>query len=543
MRHALLLGVATSVPMSVMGGKPASTTTSDCSFDESSTIFWMRRNAVLRGGGVMIPTPAEENRDEKTSHDVTVEEKGPSFDAALVEHREALPSSMEGSLNNQAPYNIGIGSTPANEQPSLRLRPRVVCLNIMVAGLSGLGKTTACASLLESWQGSSAPLKRRSSSMPGGLTKHVDPSRLFERYDSQENTLLRVRIIDTPGFGNRIRYADAVRPIARYIAQCRKRQYREETSPRFLSDDNSEEDHLVHLCLYFLSPGRILEMDLHFLKHVQKQVVIVPIIAKADTLTDEEVAAYRATVVHIFQHNGIVPYNFDEPLSQLEKTNHVVTSRQKLYSRGRRAGEPLAIVSRDGFYPWGKVRALDSNHSDLGLVRDLLLSGHTENFVELSREKYDVFRAQTIRRRNVGDGIKHVALGLLAVRAFGVRLLRWDSGSAPRATAGAAIETVQGMGKRLKNLVGLVLAGPSDAIDGDNTTARQTVEKGSANNDQEPRIEQEVASSGVEHRDKRDGRRRANPLLGVFGLVNDRECRTSEKPANPLLGIYGVLDG
>merc|ERR1712238_63864 len=39
--------------------------------------------------------------------------------------------------------------------PQLHLRPRVITLNIMVAGLSGLGKTTTCRSLLNTWSSSS----------------------------------------------------------------------------------------------------------------------------------------------------------------------------------------------------------------------------------------------------------------------------------------------------------------------------------------------------------------------------------------------------
>ena len=43
-------------------------------------------------------------------------------------------------------------STPQQQlPPSLSLRPRVISLNVMVAGLSGLGKTTTCEALLQSW--------------------------------------------------------------------------------------------------------------------------------------------------------------------------------------------------------------------------------------------------------------------------------------------------------------------------------------------------------------------------------------------------------
>lgn len=352
-----------------------------------------------------------------------------------------------------------IVSEEQQEHPSLRLRPRVVSLNVMVAGLSGLGKTTACAHLLESWKQQSdfensstmasatAIFKRTLSSKSQSVvtktksTKDVDPSRQFERYDEKENTILRVRIIDTPGFGNRVDHRDSVRPIARYIAKCRSRQYKKEISPKYHPNRENVEacDDLVHVCLYFLTPGRFLEMDSHFLKQIQKEVCIVPIIAKADTLTEEEVAAYRAEVVQAFAEEGIVPYNFDTQESG---------KRPVPYHRGRRSGEPLAIVSRDGVYPWGEVRSVDPAHSDLMLVRDLLLSGHTETFVELARAKYGEYRAGRIRKRRRADILKYAALGILVARACGVPM--------PGRIAVAMDGIKENMSRALARLLGLV---------------------------------------------------------------------------------------
>jgi len=181
-------------------------------------------------------------------------------------------------------------------------------------------------------------------------------------------------------------------------------------------------------------------MDSHFLKQVQEEVCIVPIIAKADTLTEDEVAAYRAEVVQAFAREGIVPYNFDTPQQR--------GKRPVPYHRGRRAGEPLAIVSRDGVYPWGKVRSIDPAHSDLMLVRDLLLSGHTETFVELARAKYGAYRATRIRKRRMGDVLKYTALGLLAARACGVPM--------PGKVAVAVDGIKESMTKVLVRLLGLV---------------------------------------------------------------------------------------
>lgn len=328
-------------------------------------------------------------------------------------------------------------NSAASPTPSLSLRPRVVSLNIMVAGLSGLGKTTTCEALLESWiQQQGITLKSDSESSTRNkktkfplVTKVVDPSRQFERMDANTNTILRVRIIDTPGFGNRVDHRDAVKPIARYMNHCRRNQFRAETSSKLPERDTVEAcDDLVHVCLYFLCPGRFLEMDAYFLRRIQKEVCIIPVIAKSDTLTNEELTYYRSELTKAFAREEIEPYNFDSKkagVSVAENTNSTEPYKGGMLppeSRGRRAGEALAIISRDGKYPWGEIRSANPAHSDLILVRDLLLSQHTQTFVEMARNKYGDYRRRRIQRRKIGDALKIIALGLLTARALGIQI-------------------------------------------------------------------------------------------------------------------------
>jgi len=355
--------------------------------------------------------------------------------------------------------------------PQLRLRPRVITLNIMVAGLSGLGKTTTCRSLLDTWSSSSnndvnseedkvlqggseggeedvidydgkgrtlmgrwisnigkekqqfdekeqlQPKSFVSTTSLSSSTTSYSPSttiieelQRFEHYDSKANTLLRVRIIDTPGFGNCVDHRGSVKPIANYVAKCRENRYHFEMFGRKggkkgkrrgksikekHEDDDDTNDKLVHVCLYFLSPGRFLTIDAHFLKIMQRQdLCIVPIIAKADTMTNDEIALYRNELKDVFRKEGIQVYDFDTAIGGAGET--LLTSSSSLsimrFQRGRRRGETLAIVSRNGYYPWGISRAYDSNHSDLNLIRRLLLSEHTERFVDIAEDRYALYR-------------------------------------------------------------------------------------------------------------------------------------------------------
>lgn len=357
---------------------------------------------------------------------------------------------------------------------SVNLKPRVVNFNIMVAGLSGLGKTTFCKALLDSWMDSAdepAESTSKKKTKGGGInaqTLTVEESPPLEWYDESANTLLRVRVIDTPGFGNKVDHKNSVQVITKYIQRCRNDQMQQEMSIQpSASLGSKQEEKLVHVCLYFLSPGRFLEIDRHFLKNVQHEIPIVPIIAKADTLTDDEISEYRALLKTTFEQERIKVYDFDlietneldskrsaaemstpsifrrgkrrkemvtpegkDPRrsdSKLIRSVLQKTTLQNRNYRGRRKGEALAIIARDGIYPWGESHSQDPHHSDLRLIRDLLLSEHTERFLEQSQMQYQQYRTQYITRGKFVGGLRQSALlGLIALQLASVlKLENW----------------------------------------------------------------------------------------------------------------------
>lgn len=294
----------------------------------------------------------------------------------------------------------------------MKLKPRVVSFNIMVAGLSGLGKTTTCNMLFDAWQSPAAKGKTRSLPKLLQATPQVDVTRRIERYDLRTNTLLRVRVVDTPGFGNNIDHKHAVRPIMDYIRKCRDEQFRSDMAARQADDGEGDRSRLVHVCVYFISPHRFLEIDRHFLRHVQRELAIVPVIAKSDTLTGDELAEYRALLRDEFQANGIAVYGFGE--------SDAKDVGARAFARGRERGDVLGIVARDGRYPWGDSEFRRRAHSDFALLQELLLSEHTEPLLEHAAARYATYRARRVRRGRAADAAKTLAVIMLAARALGV---------------------------------------------------------------------------------------------------------------------------
>ena len=71
-------------------------------------------------------------------------------------------------------------------------------------------------------------------------------------------------------------------------------------------------DTRVHCCLYFIPPygHGLRQIDLEFLKRLQYKVNLIPVIAKADTLTKEEVQRLKNNINKEIEENDIEIYQF-----------------------------------------------------------------------------------------------------------------------------------------------------------------------------------------------------------------------------------------
>lgn len=65
--------------------------------------------------------------------------------------------------------------------------------------------------------------------------------------------------------------------------------------------------HGITVCLYFLPPHRVKEVDWFMMEGISSLVAVVPVIAKADTHTAPEMEAYRKEILQVrrvtYSHN------------------------------------------------------------------------------------------------------------------------------------------------------------------------------------------------------------------------------------------------
>jgi septin 7 len=105
---------------------------------------------------------------------------------------------------------------------------------------------------------------------------------------------LRLTVVDTPGYGDFVNNEDAWQPILSNI---------EQRFDSYLEQENRVNrsklvDNRIHALIYFIEPtGHSLkQVDVEFMRRLHTKVNLIPVIAKADTMTDEEIAAFKQRV-------------------------------------------------------------------------------------------------------------------------------------------------------------------------------------------------------------------------------------------------------
>lgn len=157
-------------------------------------------------------------------------------------------------------------------------------------GESGLGKSTLVNTLFNT---SLYPPKERKGPSLDIIPKTVAIQSISA--DIEENGVrLRLTVVDTPGFGDFVNNDDSWRPIVENI---------EQRFDAYLDAENKVNrmnvvDNRVHACVYFIQPtGHALKpLDVEVMRRLHTKVNLIPVIAKSDTLTDDEIAAFKQRV-------------------------------------------------------------------------------------------------------------------------------------------------------------------------------------------------------------------------------------------------------
>uniref|UniRef100_A0A2K5PXP9 Septin 12 n=1 Tax=Cebus imitator TaxID=2715852 RepID=A0A2K5PXP9_CEBIM len=218
--------------------------------------------------------------------------------------------------------------------------------NIMVVGQSGLGKSTMVNTLFKSkvWK-----------SNPPGLgvpTPQTLQLHSVTHVIEEKGVKLKLTVTDTPGFGDQINNDKCLRPL-----------------------------------------------DIEFLQRLCQTVNVVPVIARADSLTMEEREAFRRRIQQNLRTHCIDIYPqkcFDEDIND------------KILNSKLRDRIPFAVVGADREHlvngrcvlgrktKWGIIEVENMAHCEFPLLRDLLIRSHLQDLKDITHnvhyENYRVIR-------------------------------------------------------------------------------------------------------------------------------------------------------
>ncbi|KAL6103494.1 septin12 [Pungitius sinensis] len=271
--------------------------------------------------------------------------------------------------------------------------------NIMVVGQSGLGKSTLVNTLFKS-------KVSRKSCTPNYEEKISKTVKLLSvsHVIEEKGVKMKLTVIDTPGFGDQINNENCWDPIVKHINEQYEKYLREEIN---INRKRRIPDSRVHCCIYFLpaTGHRLRPIDVEFMKRLGKIVSIVPVIAKADTLTIEERHEFKERIRQDLTANGIGVY----PQREYDED-----PEERILNDRIRESIPFAVVGTDKEHQvngnkvlgrktkWGIIEVENVAHCEFANLRDLLIRSHLQDLKDVTHDvHYETYRVHRLNESKV----------------------------------------------------------------------------------------------------------------------------------------------
>lgn len=275
----------------------------------------------------------------------------------------------------------------------------------MTVGESGLGKTTLVNTLFNR---EVLPVDQNEDDLELESNNEITTGVKIRSTNSiieEDGVKLNLNVITTPGFGESINNSDLWKPIVDEINQ-RFDNYLESESK---INRNNIIDHRVHALLYFIEPtGHSLRsLDITLMKQIHEKVNLIPIIAKSDTLTDEEILEFKQRILDDIKFQNIKifkPNNYD-----IDDEETILHTKQILDKYPFAVvGSTKEVETNDGrvvrgrVYPWGIIEVDNEEHNDFIKLRQLLIRNYLEELKESTNNKlYEQYRSEKLTRMGI----------------------------------------------------------------------------------------------------------------------------------------------
>ncbi|KAL7413903.1 GTP binding protein [Mrakia frigida] len=287
-----------------------------------------------------------------------------------------------------------VGFDTITQQIEHKLLKRGFQFNVIVVGQTGLGKSTLINTLFASHLVDSKG-RLEAEEPVRSTTEILENSHII----TENGVKLRLNIVDTPGYGDLINNEGCWEPIIKCIKDRHSAYLRKElTAMR----EKYIQDTRIHCCLFFINPtGHSLKpIDVIVMKKLSEVVNVVPVIAKSDSLTLEERAAFKERIRAELAYHQIRLYPID--------TDEHDEEEQALNARIREM-IPFAVVGsqtnviidgkpvRGRKNRYGVVNVEDERHCEFVYLRNFLTRTHLQDLIESTAlNHYEAFRSKQL---------------------------------------------------------------------------------------------------------------------------------------------------
>jgi septin family protein len=283
---------------------------------------------------------------------------------------------------------------------------------IMVVGETGLGKTTCLRTIfhehaedikeqmskgegieqMSKGEAIEDTTKRLSGSSLEKSTKKIATFGPFNMASKSGNKM-ELFIVDTPGYmtfeGEQQNSSLVFEMVEEMIKKTHEEWYRQDEAIA-RKPVEERDDQRIHACLYFIAPHRMKvwyiffslpapdltpfllhqqQIDITYMRHLHKAVNIIPVLAKADTLTTKEQVDQKLDVLRQITESNIKIFQpNDDHLTEAQK--QASTGNDRTYPPYAVIGAAKDSVEVDGKqvrgreYPYGTAEVDNPNHCD-----------------------------------------------------------------------------------------------------------------------------------------------------------------------------------
>jgi len=271
--------------------------------------------------------------------------------------------------------------------------------NIMIVGQTAVGKST----LVDSLFNSKCPETSTRTHAMKTVDLHVQRQELQEKHIK-----MRLSVAESRGFGDQIDKTGCHESVVKFVDEQFEKYLQEELKIHRASN-LSLDDSRIHCCIYMIPPvgHGLRSVDVVTMQALADKVNLIPVIAKADTISREELTELRHRIMTEIRDNGIRIYTLPTDDPEVANFNSQVNGLQ-----------PLAVVGSQEFvrignkkvrarvYPWGTVQVENEAHNDFVRSREMLLRVNLEDLREKTHtEHYEAYRRTRMEQMGFGEAL------------------------------------------------------------------------------------------------------------------------------------------